>query len=82
MGNYTFENLDSFFQQTNKIILNLTRSITVKPVQVRTSVRQPMLSLPKQIPAQLLLCKTTTCLMQPATTFFVSQMKKPVQNNH
>ena len=78
MGNYAFENLNSFFQQTNKIILNLTQSITVKPVQARTSVRQPMLSLPKQIPTQLLLCKTTTCLMQPATTFFVSQMKKPV----
>ena len=41
-----------------------------------TRLRQPMLSLPKQIPIQLLLHKRTTCLMQPATTFFVSQMKK------
>ena len=29
-----------------------------------------------QIPMQLLLCKTFTCLTRPATTFFVSQMKK------
>ena len=39
----------------------------------------------KQILAQSLLCQTTTCLMRPATTFFVSQMKKtcpkqPLQN--
>ena len=33
-----------------------------------------MLSLPKQIPIQLLLYKTTTCLIWPATT--ESQMKK------
>ena len=44
-----------------------------------------MLSPPKQIPIQLLLYKMTTCLAQPATTFFVSQMKKtslkqPLQN--
>ena len=35
-----------------------------------------MLSLPKQIPIQLLLCKATNCLTWPATTIFVSQMKK------
>ena len=35
-----------------------------------------MLSPPHQIPEQLLLYKTTTCLTWPATTFFVSQMKK------
>ena len=35
-----------------------------------------MLSLPKPIPMQLLLYKTTTCLMQSATTFFVPQRKK------
>ena len=34
-----------------------------------------MLSLPKQIPIQPLLYKTTTCLKRPATTF-VSQMEK------
>ena len=33
-----------------------------------------MLSLPKQIPIQLLLCKI--CLTQPGTAFVVSQMKK------
>ena len=35
-----------------------------------------MLSLPKPIPMQSLLYKTTTCLMRSATTFFVPQMKK------
>ena len=35
-----------------------------------------MLSLPKKVPVHLLLYKTTTCLMQPRTTFFVPQMKK------
>ena len=37
---------------------------------------KPELSLPKQISMQSLLYKTTTCLTRPATTFFVSQMKK------
>ena len=41
-----------------------------------TCLRQPMLSLPKQIPIQSLLHKTTTCLTQPPTTFLVSKMKK------
>ena len=36
------------------------------------------MSPPKQISVQLLLFKTTNCLMQPATIFFVSQMKKTV----
>ena len=31
---------------------------------------------PKPIPVQSFLYKTTTCLTRPATTFFVSQMKK------
>ena len=35
-----------------------------------------MVSLPQQIPIRPLLYKITTCLTQPATTFFVSQMKK------
>ena len=35
-----------------------------------------MLSPPKQIPIKLLLYKTTTFLMEPTTTFLVSQMKK------
>ena len=44
-----------------------------------TSVKQPMLNLPKQILIQLLLYKATTRLTQPATTFFASKMeKKPV----
>ena len=41
-----------------------------------TRLRWPLLGLPKQILIQLLLYKMTTCLMQSATTFFVSQMKK------
>ena len=41
-----------------------------------TRLRWRKLSPPKQIPVQLLLYKTAICLMQPATTFFVSQMKK------
>ena len=39
-------------------------------------LRQPILCPPKQTPMQLLLYKTTTCITRPATTFFVSQMKK------
>ena len=55
---------------------------TVKPVQTTnlymkaTHLGQPILSPPKQIPLQLLLYKMNTCLMQPATTFFVSKIKK------
>ena len=41
-------------------------------------LRPPMMSLPKQIPMQSLLCKTTTCVTWPATTFLVSKWKKPV----
>ena len=41
-----------------------------------THLQQPMLNLPKPIPIQLSLYKTTTSQMQPATTFFVPQMKK------
>ena len=54
----------------------LHKRITVIPVQMTTRLRWPMLSPPKQIRIQSLLYKTTTCLMQPATTFFVSQTKK------
>ena len=44
-----------------------------------------MLNPRLQIPIQLLLYKTTTCLTGPATNFLVSQMKKscikqPLQN--
>ena len=35
-----------------------------------------MLCPPKQIPVESFLYKTTTRLTRPATTFFVSQMKK------
>ena len=38
-------------------------------------LRRPVLSLPKQIPIQLLLCKTATCLMRSATTFFFPRKK-------
>ena len=53
--------------------------------KMTTYLRRPMLNLLEQIPIQSLLYKTTTCLKQPATTFFVSQIKKnclkqPVQN--
>ena len=41
-----------------------------------TCLRRLTLSPPKQIPIQSLLSKMTTCLTWPATTFFVSQMKK------
>ena len=51
-----------------------------------TRLRWPVLSLPKQIPIQSLLDKTTTCLTRPATTFFLSPkwkktcLKQPLQN--
>ena len=38
--------------------------------EIVTGLRQPMLSLPKPIPMQFLLFKTTTCLTQVVTTFF------------
>ena len=38
-----------------------------------TRLRRTMLSVPKQIPKQSLLCKTTTCLTWSATTFLVSK---------
>ena len=41
-----------------------------------TRLRRPIVSPPKLFPIQLLLYKTTTCLTQPTTTFFVTQMKK------
>ena len=40
-----------------------------------TRLRWPMLSPPIQILIQLLLYKTITCLMRPATTFFVKKNK-------
>ena len=44
--------------------------------KMTTRLRWPVLSLPKQIAIQLLLYKTTMSLTRPATTFFVSQVKK------
>ena len=41
-----------------------------------TRLRGPILVLPKQIPIQLLLYKTTTCLTRPATTFLSPKWKK------
>ena len=58
------------------IWIQLTQSITVKPVQMTTSVKRPMLSPHKQILVKLLLYKTTTCLARSVTTFFDSQIKK------
>ena len=43
--------------------------------KITTLLRRPVLSPPKQIPIQSLLRKTTTWLMRPAATFFVSQME-------
>ena len=40
-----------------------------------THLRWPVLSLPKQIPIQLLLHQTTTCLTQPANTFCLANEK-------
>ena len=40
------------------------------PHNTTTRLRQPVLSLAKQIPIKSLLYTMTTCLMQPATTFF------------
>ena len=53
--------------------VKLAQTTTCK---ITTHLRQPILSLPKPIPVQSLLYKTTTCLMWPAATFFVPQMKK------
>ena len=39
------------------------------------------LSLTKEIPMQLLLCKATTCPMPPITNFFVPQMEINHINN-
>ena len=50
--------------------------------KMTTHLRWPMLSPPRQIPMQPLLYKTTTCPTRPATTFFVPQMKKAVQNSN
>ena len=48
----------------------LTWSIAMKPVQNTTSVKPPMLSLPKQIPVKSLLFNATS------NHFFDSQLKK------
>ena len=52
------------------IVFNIQEG-TVKPVQTTTSIRQPMLSPPKQIPIHSLLYKLITCLTQPVTTFYI-----------
>ena len=49
---------------------------------MKTRLRQPMPSLPKQILIQSLQYKMSNCLMQPVTTFFSPKWKKPVKNNH
>ena len=65
------------YNPAKKIYVNkIENRITVKHVQTITSIRRPILSPPKQIPIQSLLYKTTTYQMRPATTFFVSQMKR------
>ena len=44
--------------------------------KTNTRLRPSMLTLPKLIPIKSILHKTTTCLTQSATSFFVPQMKK------
>ena len=44
--------------------------------KMTTHLRQPMLNPPKQFRMQSLLCKTTTCLTWPVTTFWVPNEKK------
>ena len=44
--------------------------------KMTTHLRQPMLNPPRQFLMQSLLCKTTTCLTWPATTFWVPNEKK------
>ena len=66
--------------------MSYVSSITVKPAQTTTSTRRPIVSLPKQIPIQSLLYKTTTCLTRSATTCLSHKWKKtnclkqPLQN--
>ena len=65
MGNYTFEHLNS---------INLKHySQTCSNEHLS---KQLMLSPPKQIPIQSLLCKTTICLTRLATTFLTPKWKK------
>ena len=56
--------------------MSYVSSITVKPAQTTTSTRRPIVSLPKQIPIQSLLYKTTTCLTRSATTCLSHKWKK------
>ena len=63
-----------FSQRREKISLSYPKlGIKVFMELWETHLRRPMLSPPQRIPVQLLLYKTT---IRPATTFFVSQMKK------
>ena len=72
----------NFFEKFLKLTKNLAKYNTVKPAYTTTSIRRPlvlrrpMLNLPKPFSIQPLLLKTTTCLMRPASTFFVTKMKK------
>ena len=45
-----------------------------------TRLGQPMLNPPKQIPIQMLLCKKTTCLTRPVTTFWVPNEKTEISS--
>ena len=88
MGNYTFENLNSFFHQTNEINLNhySQKCSDNHLCKMTTRPRQPMLSPPKKILIQSLLYKMTTCLVWPSTNFFLSPkwkkayLKQPLKN--
>ena len=66
--------LDKYLVVTALLIhaVRLQSNLQKRPLRLR----QPVLSLPKQIPIQLLLCKTTTCLVRSATTFLSPKRKK------
>ena len=65
MGNYAFEHLNSI--NLKRYSQTCSNNHLCKLTKTESS---------KQIPIQVLLHKKTTCLMQPATTFFDSQIKK------
>ena len=78
--------LRCYLSSTKRKALKIPRTrVTIKYSQTCSSdnlykttphLRRPTLSPPKQIPIQLYLYKTTTCLTRPATTFLSPKWKK------
>ena len=56
--------------------VNPVQKMTTRLCKTTTRLRRSALSLPKQIPIQSLLNKTTTSLTRPATTFLSPKWKK------